>query len=622
MKTFYLVLFAIAISCGAAAQNVGIGTNTPNASAQLDITSSSKGVLLPRMSTTQRNSIVSPATGLMILNTDDLCNDVYDGSKWVKNCGLKQGDSTTVPANNWISKPDFGGVPRNLGVGFSIGTKAYIGTGDDGVTLKNDFWEYNPATNAWLQKANFSGAARYVATGFAIGSKGYLGTGFDGVSNKNDFWEYDPSTNAWTQKANFAGTARLASTGLGIGVKGYIGLGNDGTNKNDFWEFDPGVAGSLGTWSSKANFAGGARVYAAGFSIGSYGYIGTGLGASSSFNDFWEYNPATNAWTQRAALVGEARYGAAGFSIGTKGYIGIGRGSLYKKDFWEYNTEVYQVASYSTSSNTLAQSNISDGIWTKTVLGVIQSNGAAVLIDPTGNVGIGTTAPAQKLDVGGNLRAGSPGNAQAMIGNNASGTNNVVGFWRSGFNYILSTDGNYTSLTSGIGDLFLKTNNVDRVFVGYNGNVGIGTISPAQKLHVAGNICYTGTIGACSDIRYKTNITSLTNALSTVLSLHPFYYNWKKEFIDQGFPDERYVGFSAQEVEKMFPELVQTNEDGYKAVDYGRLTPILVQAIKEQQKQIEELKSNASEKENHLQQQMDDLKQQLQSIMHKSINKK
>ena len=73
-----------------------------------------------------------------------------------------------------------------------------------------DFWEYNPSTtaNTWTQKADFGGTARYEAVGFSIGSKGYIGTGCDGSSYTKDFWEYDPAANTWTQKADFGGTAR------------------------------------------------------------------------------------------------------------------------------------------------------------------------------------------------------------------------------------------------------------------------------------------------------------------------------------------------------------------------------------------------------------------------------
>ena len=77
------------------------------------------------------------------------------------------------------------------------------------VAITKDFWEYDPATNTWTQKADFGGTARYVAVGFSIGSKGYIGTGDDDLNQfLKDFWEYDPATNTWTQKADFGGTAR------------------------------------------------------------------------------------------------------------------------------------------------------------------------------------------------------------------------------------------------------------------------------------------------------------------------------------------------------------------------------------------------------------------------------
>ncbi|HYV90150.1 MAG TPA: kelch repeat-containing protein [Chitinophagales bacterium] len=230
--------------------------------------------------------------------------------------------------NTWTQKTNFGGTTREAAVGFSIGSKGYIGTGYNG-SYKNDFWEYDPATNAWTQKANFGGTARYRAVGFSIGSKGYIGSGYDN-NYKNDFWEYDPVGNSWTQKTNFGGVARYDASGFSIGDKGYIGAGYDGSNKNDFWEYDP----SSNTWTQKTNFGGTARRRAVGFSIGTKGYIGTGLDNSNK-NDFWEYNPVTNAWTQKANFGGSARYFATGFSIDSNGYIGTGYSNL--NDFWEYD---------------------------------------------------------------------------------------------------------------------------------------------------------------------------------------------------------------------------------------------------------------------------------------------
>ena len=87
----------------------------------------------------------------------------------------------------------------------------------------------------------------------------------------------------------------------------------------------------------------------------------------------------------------------------------------------------------------------------------------------------------------------------------------------------------------------------------------------------------------------------VTNGLTAVLALHPIYYNWKKDFSDKGFTTQRQIGFSAQEIEKHFPEMVQTDSRGYKAVDYSRLTAVLVEAVQEQQKQIDGLKAESEE---------------------------
>ncbi len=149
-----------------------------------------------------------------------------------------------------------------------------------------------------------------------------------GLTNSN-------AQNTWTQKADFKGTARHGAAGFSIGTKGYIGIGYDGLYKKDLWEYDP----ATDTWSQKANFGGTGRHVGVGFSIGNKGYIGTGAGLSGEFKDFWEYDPATNSWTQKADVGGLPRHGAVGFSIGNKGYVGTGHNSAGNvlNDLWEYD---------------------------------------------------------------------------------------------------------------------------------------------------------------------------------------------------------------------------------------------------------------------------------------------
>jgi len=141
----------------------------------------------------------------------------------------------------------------------------------------------------------------------------------------------------WVQKADFVGVGRYEAVGFSIGNKGYVGTGSYGSESfQDFWEYDP----ASNSWTQKADFAGGTRLLAVGFSIGNKGYIGTGR-SNSSMNDFWEYDPVSNNWTQKADFAGGVRECAVGFSIGNKGYIGTGFSvtgpEVFVKDFWEYD---------------------------------------------------------------------------------------------------------------------------------------------------------------------------------------------------------------------------------------------------------------------------------------------
>jgi hypothetical protein len=258
-------------------------------------------------------------------------------------------DQTT---NVWTKKADYPGNSGGVVANFSIGSKGYIATGQSKIEagFTNELWEYNPATDSWTQKASLpSTPERAWAVGFSIGTKGYIGTGTKDVSSPGDsyfqdFWEWDQETNLWTQKANFGGTARSYAVGFSIGTKGYIGTGEDiidgnDVDKKDFWEWDQ----ATNTWTKKADFGGTARGYAKGFSIGTKGYIAMGLEASwtTVFIDLWEWDQNTNIWVQKLDFGGIGRVHPIGFSIGNKGYLGTGgNGTNAYQDFWEYDPSV------------------------------------------------------------------------------------------------------------------------------------------------------------------------------------------------------------------------------------------------------------------------------------------
>ena len=81
-------------------------------------------------------------------------------------------------------------------------------------------------------------------------------------------------------------------------------------------------------------------------------------------------------------------------------------------------------------------------------------------------------------------------------------------------------------------------------------------------------------------------------ALDKILALRGVQFEWKlEEYPDNGFREGNQNGLIAQEVEEVLPELVRTDHDGYKAVEYQKITAVLVEAIKEQQQEIEALKA-------------------------------
>jgi N-acetylneuraminic acid mutarotase len=300
-------------------------------------------------------------------------------------------------ADGWTQKANFGGSERYATVGFSIGSKGYIGTGSDGSTYYKDFWEYDSVTDTWTQKADFGGAARGLAVGFSIGSKGYIGTGSDGSTYYKDFWEYDPANDTWTQKAPFGGTARASSVGFPIESKGYLGTGSDGsTEYKDFWEYDP----NSDTWAKKADCGGTARVLAVGFFIGTKGYIG--MGATSK--DIWEYDPANDTWTQKVDFGGAARVWAVSFSIGSNGFIGTGfDGTIGYKDFWKYDLSIDMIPDQFTFidqtnvemdediiSNTITVSGIQAPVAVSVTGGTYSINGGTYTSE-TGTVNNGDT---------------------------------------------------------------------------------------------------------------------------------------------------------------------------------------------------------------------------------------
>jgi hypothetical protein len=134
----------------------------------------------------------------------------------------------------------------------------------------------------------------------------------------------------------------------------------------------------------------------------------------------------------------------------------------------------------------------------------------------------------------------------------------------------------------------------DRLFVVGNGTAYNST-GNALTLYKNGNMTISGTLTQSSDIRLKTNIRPFTDVLSQIQLVQPIYYEFKDKKLH---PEGTQIGFSAQEIQQYWPELVRKDENGYLSVDYAGMTVVLLQAVKEQQQTIQLLQKEVEQLKN------------------------
>jgi hypothetical protein len=145
-------------------------------------------------------------------------------------------------------------------------------------------------------------------------------------------------------------------------------------------------------------------------------------------------------------------------------------------------------------------------------------------------------------------------------------------------------------LESAANQIAITDNGTYKVVIKKDGSVGIGTSVPTSKLHVVGDTYISGIltatdINSASDIRLKTNIKPFENTLEKIVHINGVSFNWIDSNAKSG-------GIIAQDVEKVFPELV--NDGDHKTVNYNGLVGVLVESIKELKQEVEYLKSRLS----------------------------
>lgn len=211
-----------------------------------------------------------------------------------------------------------------------------------------------------------------------------------------------------------------------------------------------------------------------------------------------------------------------------------------------------------------------------------------------GNLGVGTNTPNTKLHVNGDIKSEGSIYSIANQSNPSIPTYTYLLSWGllgTGSVAIESAKGTDLTLTD-------NWNATGTLHIRYGkayfdtGNVGIGSDPGTYKLYVNGPFFATSGPWNTSDIKYKEDITPIADSLDNVLRINGVSFKWKtNEYKDKGFPDGRHFGVIAQEIEKVLPYVVKSNSDGTKSVAYTEIIPLLIEAIKEQQKQIDRLRN-------------------------------
>ena len=565
-KIFLLGKALLFVTLLNAQQGVAITTDgtTADNSAMLDIKSTSKGILVPRMTAAQRTAVATPATGLLVYQTDGTSGFYfYNGSTW------SPIGATAGPLTGWATT---GNAATDSSVNF-------IGTSDNkpliGKVNGQQTFYFSPTNTATLLgyqagKSNtgiwntFLGyqAGLSNTTGFAnlfVGNAaGYSNT----TANGNHFIGINSGKNNISGSINhFEGFQAGYSNTSGTEnyFSGYLAGFNNINGSQNY--FSGNNAGSFNTTGSNNHFEG----YKAGYSNTS-GLSNTFIGNQSGYSNT---NGLGNSFIGFKSGYSNVS-GTANIYIGQQaGYANTGSGNIfigYQAGAQETVLSNKLIISNSQTSNPLVYGDFNTG--SLRINGISEVTGAFIadqgaqlkdntfvkgyfeVSDP--DVGFSQVASFKNVD-----------NAQ-VIEYSKEGTEIR---WQHEF---------YQSTDPAAASFGIK-------YYNYNayGPYGVGF-----QLYGTGDAELFGDLTEISDARYKKNISSFTGALNKVTQLRGVTYNW----LDEKKGTTEQIGFIAQELEKVFPQLVRTNKDGYKSVAYSHVVPVLVEAIKEQQQQIDELK--------------------------------
>ena len=251
------------------------------------------------------------------------------------------------------------------------------------------------------------------------------------------------------------------------------------------------------------------------------------------------------------------------------------------------------------------QLNINGNILASGALTLLGASGITMTSASNGNIAIDPHGT-------GNLTLGSADNATtSLTGNTLNLTSSNVSTITGANGVNIDANSSEVDITSGTLDInsgmididassdFNITSSFDVRIRAVLGKIRLESDVEAQD--ITANDIIANTFITSSDKRFKKDIKPIASSLDNVLKLRGVSYNFKvEEYSDKKFPADTQIGFIAQELLEIYPQLISKDKEGYYSVDYSKISPILVEAIKEQQKKIDKLETELGLIKNYL----------------------
>jgi hypothetical protein len=578
MKNYVIsvcLVFLIPISINA---QVGINTDasTPDASAMLDIKSTDKGILIPRLTTTQRTAISNPATGLLVFDQTTAGFWFYDGSNWTDlsdgdNLGNHIATQNIQLGDNRISRSG----ATDLGLTFDASKLATFRGPIGAFEILKIQGDDNPQLS--IEQLNFA----YPYYKWSFGGNEQSFTIRDAISNTYPFRIKAASSNnvlvidednvgigTTTPDADFEvqndePEIRLTDGAFDASASwntiGKITFNTrDATNNGG--STDP--SHTIGKIELVAEPGGGAPDGQLEFSTGKNA---EGTTIRMVIDHDGDVGIGTREPDQLLHLSGVAGTDGIKFpdnSVQISAYPKTNEGNVAIGDGWISNDgNTNDGISFTTDGNI----KIGDNYLSK------DGDDEGIRINSHGHVGFGSAPSASTIRVvSDGVEAGYAG--VFLNEESADGTVLILGINQENTPVLNVVDENYNKLLLVEGD----------------GKIGIMTGNPQYALQVGnsgdGTQARANSWNTFSDRRWKTDLQKVENPLKKINSITGYYYKW----IDK-VDTTAHFGVMAQDVEAVLPEIVSADDDGYKSVDYSKLSALLIEGIKEQNKKIEKL---------------------------------